>query len=209
MRPADRTEENRGSVESVRPNDPNDKKEWRRAARARRTGLDREAWSAALTHVLGAWPTLRTARVLAGYHALADEPDLAPLYADDPRWLAPRTGPSGEPLRFHPLHGPTVLHAYGMEEPRPDAPSAPLRTIDLILVPGLAFDRRGARLGRGGGYYDRTLPRLRSDAVRVGIAHPSLLFDRLPEEPFDARVDALALPDGVVAVRGGGRDRLG
>ncbi len=193
----------------MRPSDPSDKGAWRRAARAARAELDRDAWAAALVRTLRAWPPLGSARVLAGYLALPDEPDLAPLFAGDPRWAAPRTGARGEPLRFHSLHGPTVRHALGMEEPRPDAANVPLRAIDLILVPGLAFDRRGARLGRGGGYYDRTLPGLRPDAVRVAIAHPSLVVDRLPEGPYDVRVDALALPDGVVAVRGGGRRDLG
>ena len=78
---------------------------------------------------------------------------------------------------------------FGILTPDPQqCPQLDALVIDLCIVPGLAFDRRGVRLGRGGGYYDRYLPRLRADAVRVGWVPSQFLVDRLPVEPHDARV---------------------
>ena len=53
----------------------------------------------------------------------------------------------------------------GIPEPRPDLPEVPPAAVDWALVPGLAFDERGFRLGRGAGYYDRLIPLLRPDAI--------------------------------------------
>lgn len=68
----------------------------------------------------------------------------------------------------------------------------------VVLVPALAVDRRGVRLGRGGGSYDRAL--LRTRAPVVALLHEGELVDALPEEPHDVRVDAVALPSGIVPV---------
>lgn len=80
----------------------------------------------------------------------------------------------------------------------PDAAGcpAPLGTAseiepDLILCPLLAFDASGARLGQGGGYYDRTLAAVRPEVARVGLAWSAQEIDRLPVEPHDARLDGV------------------
>jgi 5-formyltetrahydrofolate cyclo-ligase len=74
----------------------------------------------------------------------------------------------------------------------------PLDQIDLVLVPGVAFDHEGGRLGFGGGYYDRLLPRL--GALRVGVAHPACIVTRVPVSETDVRMDYLALPDGIYRI---------
>lgn len=75
----------------------------------------------------------------------------------------------------------------------PDAVAA----CDLVVVPALAVDRRGVRLGRGGGSYDRALRRARG--LVVALLHDGELVDRLPEDAHDVRVDAVATPSrGVV-----------
>lgn len=61
--------------------------------------------------------------------------------------------------------------------------------LDLVLVPGLAFTPDGRRLGRGGGHFDRFLPRLRSDCLTVGVCFAEQLRDDLPTEPHDVAVD--------------------
>lgn len=78
--------------------------------------------------------------------------------------------------------------AFGIPEPPPECPSVDPREIGLVLVPALTFDRRGFRLGYGGGYYDRFLPLLRPEAVTVGLAYDRLLWDLLPVEPHDRPV---------------------
>jgi len=85
--------------------------------------------------------------------------------------------------------------AYGILEPRAELRTADRHigagSIDLICVPGIAFDRRGNRLGSGKGYYDRLLPRLRPDAIKVGLAFECQTVDAVP-------VDGHDVPMGVV-----------
>ncbi|MBR3570854.1 MAG: 5-formyltetrahydrofolate cyclo-ligase [Oscillibacter sp.] len=76
--------------------------------------------------------------------------------------------------------------AAGIPEPPPDAETAPPSAIDFLVVPCLACDRRGNRLGRGGGYYDRFLPEYGGAAVL--ICREALLQDSVPTETFDLRV---------------------
>jgi 5-formyltetrahydrofolate cyclo-ligase len=67
----------------------------------------------------------------------------------------------------------------------------------LILVPGVAFDRRGGRLGSGHGYYDRALARIPS-AVRLGLATQAMVVDRLPQDPWDVCMNAVVTERGVL-----------
>lgn len=64
----------------------------------------------------------------------------------------------------------------------------PLRAVDLVFVPGVAFDRRGHRLGHGGGYFDRLLARLPKAAATVGLAYRFQVLDRLPTAEHDRAV---------------------
>lgn len=86
--------------------------------------------------------------------------------------------------------------AFGVQEPVPELRRNPERMVDpaqvdLVLVPGLAFDRHGGRLGLGKGYYDRLLLRLRPDCLRVGLAFACQLIDRVPCEEHDQPVDVI------------------
>jgi 5-formyltetrahydrofolate cyclo-ligase len=81
-----------------------------------------------------------------------------------------------------------VATAYGPHEPAHRVAVDPTG-IDLVVLPGLAFDRTGSRLGYGGGHYDGFLRRLRADAVRVGICFHDQLLSAVPHGPGDERVD--------------------
>jgi 5-formyltetrahydrofolate cyclo-ligase len=83
-----------------------------------------------------------------------------------------------------------------MLEPLPTLPKIDPSEIDVILVPGVAFDRKGGRLGYGGGFYDRLLP-LASQAVWVGVAFEQQVLAAIPMEPWDFRVGWLVTPAGV------------
>lgn len=101
-----------------------------------------------------------------------------------------------------PLHwgeysggGSLIPARYGMREPRGNPlPPAAIATADIVIVPALAVDRRGVRLGRGAGFYDRTLGLARANARLVAIVRDDELVERLPEEPHDKRMHAVIAP---------------
>ncbi|MEW4563428.1 5-formyltetrahydrofolate cyclo-ligase [Bremerella sp. JC770] len=84
--------------------------------------------------------------------------------------------------------------AYGIREPiaalRAKRTASP-ESIDTIVMPGVAFDRRGNRIGYGKGYFDRLLPRLRDDCTKIGLAFDCQVFPEVPSEPHDVPVDHL------------------
>ncbi|MEW6447122.1 MAG: 5-formyltetrahydrofolate cyclo-ligase [Bacillota bacterium] len=78
-----------------------------------------------------------------------------------------------------------VPGAYGIFEPKPSCPAVPPQDFDLVLVPGVAFDAKGFRLGFGGGYYDRFLSRLREDTITVGLAYRFQVVDTVFPQSHD------------------------
>ena len=79
------------------------------------------------------------------------------------------------------------LDEHGLRTPRDGVP-LPTNLIDLVVVPGLAFDAHGHRLGRGGGYYDRFLSRLRRSATSIGLAFEVQMIDQIPINHDDVSV---------------------
>lgn len=107
--------------------------------------------------------------------------------------------PARGPLTVHPLDAPRERHRYGFEQPVESSAEADLSDIGIVLVPGLAFDREGRRLGRGKGYYDRLLAQLPGRAL-VAITLERLLVKRVPTEPHDLPMTHLATEWGVTPV---------
>lgn len=88
---------------------------------------------------------------------------------------------------------------FGLVEPRADrARKVPAPAPEAILLPALGFDRRGYRLGFGGGYYDRFLPTLSCSPLLVGPAYAFQILERLPVEPWDCPVHLMATPDALL-----------
>ncbi len=86
--------------------------------------------------------------------------------------------------------------AFGILEPPAELRDSPDRlidplAIDLIGVPAVAFDHHGNRLGSGRGYYDRLLPRLRANAIKIGLAYECQIVDEVPVEPHDVPMDVV------------------
>lgn len=95
----------------------------------------------------------------------------------------------GDDLRIKPFRGLENMRAgeqFGIGEPTGDDYAGP---IDVIVVPGVAFDRHCNRMGRGRGFYDRLLKT--ADAIKIGVAFDFQLFDCVPTEPFDVRMDCV------------------
>jgi 5-formyltetrahydrofolate cyclo-ligase len=139
------------------------------------------------------------ARPLAGYMAMRTEID--PLDA-----MAAHAGPvgvpvitgAGQPLRFREW-GPGCALIEGEFGARIPAEGAWLEP-EVLIVPLLAWDRRGYRLGYGGGFYDRTLERLRSrhPTLAVGFAFAAQEVPEVPTEPVDQPLDAIITEEGVL-----------
>jgi 5-formyltetrahydrofolate cyclo-ligase len=136
-----------------------------------------------------------TARMsVAGYIATRDEIDPAPLMdalRETGHVIAlPRVVGKEQPLRFHrwDTGAVPVAGSYGLLEPAPDWPEL---LPDLVLVPLLAFDAFGYRLGYGGGYYDRTLRQLRArgPVLAVGLGFAVQEMAELPHDAGDERLD--------------------
>jgi 5-formyltetrahydrofolate cyclo-ligase len=134
---------------------------------------------------------------VGGYHALPDEADpallLKALVARGCHVAFPRIAGKNMPLDFHLVPDGEMLSpgAHGIHEP---LPHWPLATPELLLVPLLAFDARGHRLGHGAGFYDRTLDVLRVPAI--GIAYAGQEIASLPAEPHDMALDGILTEQG-------------
>jgi len=119
--------------------------------------------------------------------------------------LLPVVAGSAEPLDWARFDGLDALAAgpFGLWEPTgPRLGPHAVRRARLVLLPALAADRRGVRLGQGGGFYDRTLPLLDGDVALVVVLDDGELVDELPAEPHDRRVTAALLPESGVTMLG-------
>lgn len=182
-----------------------EKHELRARLRRMREKLDPAACARheeALARLLTGLDELRAVSVVLAHAATSDELDPAiavrMLEARGVRVAYPRIEPKAR-LGLH-FADPSELEPsrYGIREPAISAPRAAYDEIDAVLVPGLAFDERGLRLGRGGGYYDRLLPLLRPDAVRIGIAYDEQVLERIPAEDHDVEMDLVVTPTRVL-----------
>jgi 5-formyltetrahydrofolate cyclo-ligase len=140
-----------------------------------------------------------SARVVAGYSPMGSE--ISPLLAiEEARSVGavvafPAFSNPAKPFRF--LGGdPLVPGPFGILQPKATAPAV---DPDLVLVPLIAVDPHGARLGRGKGHYDRVIGKLKRSGVRlIGVGWPiQRLEDTIPTDPWDVHLDAFASPDGI------------
>jgi 5-formyltetrahydrofolate cyclo-ligase len=180
----------------------------RHAALARRAALpaaDREA--AALAVAARGLPfEVAPGTVVSGFSPIKGEISPLPLMrrlADVGASLAlPAIAGRGKPLvmRAWSFGAPLISGVWGIREPSADAPEA---FPDILIVPLLAFDRHGCRLGYGGGYYDRTIARLRAmkPVTAVGITFAAQEFDEVPATPRDERLDLVLTEDETIDFR--------
>lgn len=186
------------------------KEELRRRMRAVRKGLPRAARaerSRRIAERVSALDAFASAATVAGFLAIKGEVNLAPLYEA----LAARGGRLALP-RVDLEEGAIVLHAhragdpleesgFGVPEPIASAERVALDEVDLVLVPGLAFDPRGFRIGYGKGYYDQLLPTL-PRARRVAVGYDFQLVAEVPNLPHDEAVDLIVTDARVIEVEG-------
>ena len=137
---------------------------------------------------------------ISGYWPMRDEIDPRPLlhaaHELGFRCLLPVVQRRGAPLRFRVWHPDMTLVAgsYGERIPGPDAAEA---EPSVLLVPLLAFDRAGYRLGYGGGYFDRTLAAIRPRPFAIGVGIQAARLKTIFPQPHDIAMDAIVTEDGL------------
>lgn len=144
---------------------------------------------------------LRSGATVSAYVAIGDEADPAPLlealHARGHQIALPRVAGRGKPLEFHAYEprSPLVPGGFGLSEPGSDWPKA---EPDVLLVPLLAFDALGYRIGYGAGFYDRTLAKLRAAraVLAVGFAFAGQEFETVPHDENDQRLDWVVTENG-------------
>jgi len=178
------------------------KSDLRASARERRKALADDGFALAITPYAEDL-ALAPGTVVGGYHALVEEADpallLARLVETGCAIAFPRVTGKDQPLDFHHVPDGEVLEpgSFGIPEPLESWPRA---APDVLLVPLLAFDASGHRLGYGGGFYDRTLALLKVPAI--GIAYAGQQIASLPYAAHDRRLNAVLTERGLTRFRG-------
>ena len=184
---------------------PTDKQALRKAVRTTFPGPEaRSRESGLICGHVRAWPVWQQASVVAGYVPMGHEADITPLLADalasGKTLLLPRVeGDSIMTLRRVSRLDELVPGRWGIPEPSEDAEIVPVSEAQLLLVPLEAIDRSGMRLGKGGGFYDALLRGC--GAVSLGIALSSQRVERVPLDPWDQPLSAVADQDGIECFR--------
>lgn len=187
-----------------------EKDELRKRMRALRLSVPeadaRRQADAVLTHIR-AWPVYRQARTVMAYASVPGELDTAALLdailSDGKRLALGRCGARGW-LDAVAVEDWRALRPtrYGILEPGQEEPAMEPGQIDLVLVPGVAFDRQGGRLGQGKGFFDRFLAR--TGAVRAGVALIEQMIPAVPCEAHDVRMDYLVTERDIAQTQYGG-----
>ncbi len=174
------------------------KAELRSWAKGVRKGLPVAQLSAQLVQHLARFLASHQARHILLYSAFGTELDPADLQNLHPAtYYLPRARTYA--LEVHPLPCRLVKHKYGFWEPAPETPRVEPAVLDAVLVPGLAFDPWGHRLGYGQGFYDRFLAQLPPRTLTIGLVAEALLVPELPHDPWDVPVQFLATEQEVRA----------
>lgn len=151
----------------------------------------------------------RESGVACVYFPFGNELDVMPLieqcWREGVPVAAPRTIPSMRRLQLHLVSGPDDLEigTWGIREPRADCPLIEdYSSIAWMLMPGLAFDLEGSRLGYGGGYYDRLLEEMTVRGIplpfRLAVVYDCQMVDKVPTEPHDGKVDAIVTEKRII-----------
>ena len=172
------------------------KPELRRSLLALRNAIspeDKQAWDKAINQAIIEHDWFRQAKAILAYYPIDSEPDIRPALEEALRQgkevCLPKCNPESKEITFHPITSLEGLRpgAHGIPEPENNYEFR-ITNSALCLVPGVAFDEAGFRLGYGGGYYDRFLAR--HDHLRtMGVCYAAMLREFLPKNATDIAVE--------------------
>lgn len=170
------------------------KSDIRRAVRQSIAALskgERSAYSTQIFNHIASLKEVQQASVIALFASLADEPqsgDLIEQLSRHKRIVLPRI--EGDEMEFYDISEGLKIGAFGIMEPQSSRAVNP-DEIDVMVVPGVAFTREGARCGRGKGFYDKYLKRTGFRAYTIGACFPCQIVDTLPCESHDVAMDTV------------------
>jgi 5-formyltetrahydrofolate cyclo-ligase len=166
-----------------------------------RQSLSIEVWKEKSNHLckhIQNSPQFIQANTILAYFSYRQEPDLTPLFTTPKKWGFPRC--IGNQLSWHSWTPGDILQTgkFGILEPHPDSPKLAASVVDLILVPAVACDTNGYRLGYGGGYYDRmiSLPEWISKPA-IGIIFEFAYLPQLPIDSWDQPLHGICTEIGL------------
>ena len=182
------------------------KKEIRRAARERMRSFSedfirQQSINAAI--VLSQQTEFKNAQRILGYLALKDELEFSSLLKSAiangksvalPRYIPEQNTYCAALLPEKESFASLSFGRFGILEPPAAAPAIPLNQLDFVLVPGVAFDSSGRRLGRGKGFYDRLLAETNNACIKCGVALEEQLVAAIPAEPHDISMNFVLTP---------------
>ena len=160
---------------------------------------DRQMYSQQILDQLEQMTCFLEAKTILLYYPIQNEVDVLPLvkkYKREKTLLFPVSHRRG--MTVHPYAGNEHMHRGKFGIPEPTTPAYD-GEIDLVIVPAVAFDAKGRRLGRGGGYYDRFIKKL-THTVLVGVGYDFQLVDEVPAAHHDQRVHRIILPSKTILV---------
>lgn len=180
------------------PATPIEKTDLRQWAKATRKMLPLPALSVALCERIAALPGYRAAQRILIYLAMPGEVTVETLLclpgSEAKQFYVPRCAPKRR-LAIHPyVPGETPLRSgpFGIREPDANrVPEANPADLDLVIVPAVLLSETCDRLGHGGGYYDRFLPKLPATCLKLGVLPDALVLPSLPRDPWDVPLDAV------------------
>jgi len=156
-------------------------------AKQKKSFRNLETLSASVVQKFHTFEIFRTARAVGAYMPLPDEVDITPLFQSlDKTFFIPAFDEVSGSYRMARLTTELKKGHFGIPEPAVPAFAAE-DALDIIIVPGVAFDRAGRRIGRGSGFYDRLLPQY--SAVRTGVCFGFQYLESIPAEEHDVRMD--------------------
>ncbi|WP_245939891.1 5-formyltetrahydrofolate cyclo-ligase [Stenomitos frigidus] len=180
-----------------------DKKALRKSLLQARQSIAPEIWQAKSSQLcdhLRSSALFTQAQTVLAYFSIRQEPDLSLLFPASKTWGFPRC--VGKRLTWHVWSpdGSLALQAgaYGIPEPCPDSPILEPDQVDLMLVPAIACDTGGYRLGYGGGFYDRLLASpVWAEKITIGIVFDSAYLSIVPEDAWDQPLTAVCTEKGL------------